>query len=285
MVTNINTVVVVGAGTMGQGIAQSVAMAGYRVILYDIKQSLLDQAITSIVGNLDKGIKLGKVTSEQKEQTVQRINLTGVLEEVIGELIIEAVVEDLDIKRQLFQELESINNPQTIFATNTSSIPVTRIASKLKFPHRLAGLHFFNPAHIMKLVEVIQGNDTDTTVIDLLTDFSKSIGKTPVHAKDAPGFIVNRVARHFYLESLRLIEEQTMDYRTVDDLLEAYGFRMGPFKLMDLIGVDVNLAVTKSIYQSFDYDPKYQPSRIQEELVKAGHHGRKTGKGFYSYEL
>jgi 3-hydroxybutyryl-CoA dehydrogenase len=284
MRSNIQTVGVVGAGTMGQGIAQAVAMAGYQVLIYDIQQSLLDQALVNIQANLDKGIELGKVTAELKEGTLQRINTIKDIDQLYADLVIEAVVEDLGIKQDLFLKLERINQSNTIFATNTSSIPVTRIGAKLRFPERLAGLHFFNPAHIMKLVEIVKGENTATPVIEKLTLFAESIGKLSVQAKDSPGFIVNRVARHYYLESLRILEDQVADQQDVDDLLTAYGFRMGPFKLMDLIGVDVNLAVTQSIFESFQCDPRYKPSWIQQRLVDQGHLGRKSGKGFYSYE-
>jgi len=279
----INSVAVVGAGTMGQGIAQSVAMAGYPTKLYDINQSVLDQAYSKIEYNLDQGITLGKVTPEQKQKSLQRIQMTHEIMEVVADLVIEAVVEDLQVKHDLFSKLESINSVDTIFATNTSSIPITRIGSALKFPGRLAGLHFFNPAHIMKLVEVIQGNATDPGIVELLIAFTKAIGKVPVQAKDAPGFIVNRVARHYYLESLKLLEEQAADYQVIDELLEGYGFKMGPFRLMDLIGIDVNLAVTKSMFRSFHYHPRFRPSRIQEHMVESGYNGIKSGKGFYSY--
>jgi 3-hydroxybutyryl-CoA dehydrogenase len=285
MVRIIKNVAVVGAGIMGQGIAQSVAMAGYPVILYDVSQSILDQARTGIIHNLDKGITLGKVTPEQKDHCLENISLTHQIMEVVADLVIEAIVEDLKIKQDLFSKLESINPTDTIFATNTSSIPITRMASALKIPERLAGLHFFNPAHIMKLVEIIQGNATDAEVTELLTGFSKSLGKVPVKAKDAPGFIVNRVARHYYLESLNALEERVADHQVIDELLEGYGFKMGPFRLMDLIGIDTNLAVTRSMFRSFHYLSRFRPSRIQEDMVESGYLGRKSGKGFYSYGL
>ncbi len=269
---------------MGQGIAQSVAMGGYPVILYDIIHANLDRAMEAIGGNLQKGVELGKVTADQKKEALERITPVDQLVGVAADLIIEAVVEDLQVKRELFSKLESLNTQDTIFASNTSSIPITQIASALESPHRFAGLHFFNPAYLMKLVEVIKGNKTEAGVVPILMEFVRSIGKTPVQATDAPGFIVNRVARHYYLESLRILEEQVADHQVIDELLEGYGFRMGPFKLMDLIGIDINYAVTTSIFDAFHYDPKFRPSRIQQNLVAAGHLGKKSGKGFYDYQ-
>lgn len=268
---------------MGRDIAQAVAMGGYKVTLYDINESILKKALGLITENLDVGVVKGKVSRQMKENTLNNIVVIDEIMNVTGDLIIEAVVEDLQIKTDLILKLEAINHDHTIIATNTSSIPITRIASHLKRPGQMAGLHFFNPAHIMKLVEVVSGSETGPEVIEALTEFSKNIGKTPVTAKDSPGFIVNRVARHYYVESLRILEEQVTTHQVVDSLLENFGFRMGPFRLMDLIGVDTNFAVTKSMFESFHFDPKFRPSWIQQQKVEAGHHGRKTGKGFYEY--
>jgi len=279
-----DTIGIIGAGTMGQGIAQIVAMAGYGVILYDVNEANINSGLRKISENLDKGIVKGKITEEIKQQSLQRIESTSRIQDVSGHIIIEAIVEDLKVKTDLFLKLEATNHQDTIFATNTSSIPITHIAAGMKRPGQLAGLHFFNPAHIMKLVEVISGKDSTPKVVKTLTDFSRRIGKTPVQAADTPGFIVNRVARHFYVESLKLLEDQVTDYQTIDNLLENFGFKMGPFRLMDLIGVDTNFAVTKLIYQSFNNDPKFKPSRIQQQKVEAGYHGRKTGRGFYEYK-
>lgn len=284
MSNSINTVAIVGAGTMGRGITQAVALAGYKVILYDVNDAILNSAYAKIISNLDKGIELGKITEQQKQAAIKNIELTHEIIKVAADLIIEAVVEDLRIKLDLFSKLESINRDSTIFATNTSSFSVTAIGSALKMSNRLAGLHFFNPAHIMKLVEIVSGNETDTNVIESLKEFARSIGKVSVSATDAPGFIVNRVARHYYLESLCILKEQVADHQTIDELLEAYGFKMGPFRLMDLIGIDTNLAVTQSIFESFHFEPRFRPNSIQEQMVAAGHYGRKSGKGFYSYE-
>lgn len=280
----IKTVAIIGAGTMGQGIAQVVAMAGYKVQLFDSKPGIVLDAISLIRGNLEKGIEKGKVQPEQLEKTLQNIAALQSFREIKAELVIEAVIEKLKVKQKLFDQLEDICSSRTIFCTNTSSIPVTKIAAGLKHANRLVGLHFFNPAHIMKLVEVISTGFTDKSKIVRTIEFVESIGKIAVVAKDAPGFIVNRVARHFYVESLKVLEENVARLEDIDKLMEATGFKLGPFKLMDLIGVDTNYAVTETIYNGFHQDPKFRPSRIQEALVMSGKFGRKSGEGFYAYK-
>ena len=280
---DIKSIGICGAGTMGQGIAQMCAMAGYNTILYDIKQAGLDTAKSNINKNLTKGIERGKVTEEQKIDTLSKISYTINISEVKADIIIEAVLERLEIKHDLFSKLEDINSDDCILATNTSSIPITQIAQPLKRPQNVVGMHFFNPAHIMKLVEVISGVTTDPQIAQLIYDLSIKLGKKPVMAQDSPGFIVNRVARHFYVEGLKIAEENVADFETIDKLVESCGFKMGPFKLMDLIGVDTNFSVTSSMFESFKYDSKFRPSRIQEQKVMAGHNGRKSGKGFYDY--
>lgn len=276
---------IVGAGTMGQGIAQVCATAGYAVVLYDLEPAITEKAYQRIEKSLNKAIEKGKLSTGEKEEAIKRIGLTNSIERVQADIIIEAAVERLDIKLQIFSELEKVNSEETIFLTNTSSIPITQIAAGLKKPERLAGLHFFNPAPIMKLVEIISGVATDPLIIDLLKDFVKKIKKTGVIAKDSPGFIVNRVARHFYVESLKVLEENVADVSTIDKLMRTSGFKMGPFELMDLIGVDTNFSVTSSMYNAFHQDGKFRPSRIQQQKVDAGHHGRKSGWGFYKYDL
>ena len=275
---------IIGAGTMGTGIAQVCAMAGHQVVMFDVNGDALNKALTIIESNLDKGIARGKVSEEQKVATLKNITTSPNLEEVKADLIIEAVVERLDVKIDLFNQLAAVNSESTILATNTSSIPITQISAKVRNPERVVGIHFFNPAHIMKLVEVVSGAHTSEEVAKTAYDFVNQIGKVPIMAKDAPGFIVNRVARHYYVEGLKVLEERVADHETIDDLLQSSGFKMGPFRLMDLIGVETNFSVTESMYNLFYQDEKFRPSRIQKQKVDAGHHGRKTGQGFYTYE-
>ncbi len=282
--TDIKRIAIVGAGTMGQGIAQICAMADFTVVLYDINADMLITARKLITRNLDKGIERGKVTNELKDSTLNNIRFSSDFDDLKADVVIEAIIEKLDIKQSLFKKLEALNGPATILASNTSSIPITRIGAALERPGQFVGMHFFNPAHIMKLVEVISGAATNPEVAELISDLAKKLGKVPVMAKDAPGFIVNRVARHFYVEGLKVLEEGVADVGAIDRLVEASGFRMGPFRLMDLIGVDTNFSVTTSMFHAFHQDGKFRPSRIQEQKVDAGHHGRKSGKGFYDYE-
>lgn len=280
---SIQKVAVIGAGTMGLGIAQVTALAGYEVLLYDLISETLEKAIQQIEINLQKGIERGKLDEVQMKETLSRITLSDHEDDLVADLIIEAVVENLNVKRKVFTHLEEINSSMAILASNTSSIPITRIAAELKNPDRFIGIHFFNPAHIMKLVEIISGVATNEYTREASMTFINKIGKVGVFANDSPGFIVNRVARHFYVESLKLLEEDIADVESLDDLMESCGFRMGPFRLMDLIGVDTNFSVTQSMFQAFHMDPKFRPSRIQQQKVDAGHHGRKSGKGFYKY--
>jgi 3-hydroxybutyryl-CoA dehydrogenase len=281
---DIKKIGVVGAGTMGAGIAQLAAMAGYQTILFDINGDQLDKAKGIVEKNLNKGIEKGKVSQQQKEEALSNLTFTTDLNDLQVDVVIEAIVEKLAIKRELFAKLEAFNNAKTILATNTSSIPITQIAAELKHPERVVGMHFFNPAHIMKLVEVISGAATDNAVSSVIKELAEKLGKKAVLAKDSPGFIVNRVARHFYVEGLKIVEDGAASFETVDRLVESSGFKMGPFRLMDLIGIDTNFSVTTSMFESFYYDAKFRPSRIQQQKVDAGHHGRKTGKGFYTYE-
>lgn len=280
---SIKTIAVIGAGTMGSGIAQVCAQAGFATLLYDLQPQMLEKAKKGIGNSLSKAVEKGLITAEAQQATLGRIHFTDQFENLVADLCIEAIVERLEPKIELFQRLEAQNKAETILATNTSSIPVTRIAAGCTRPGQVAGMHFFNPAQLMKLVEIISGAATLPAVADQLYDLAIQLGKKPVHAKDAPGFIVNRVARHYYVESLKLLEEGVADLETIDRLMESRGFKMGPFRLMDLIGVDTNFAVTSSMFASFHYDPKFRPSRIQQQKVDAGHHGRKTGQGFYAY--
>ncbi len=279
----ISTVAVVGAGTMGLGIAQVCASAGYITLLYDLSEAQVRSALLRIAQNLSRLVEKGKIAEQTRVDTLARIKPVHQLMELKADLVIEAAVENLEIKRKLFVELEKINNGLAILATNTSSISVTSIALALSNGSLCVGLHFFNPADRMKLVEIISGADTDPMVVEAMRDFSLHIKKTAVLAKDSPGFIVNRVARHYYVESLLLLEEGAANISTIDALMRSAGFKMGPFELMDLIGLDTNLSVTKSVYEGFRGDPKFRPSRTQQQLVDQGHLGRKAGKGFYDY--
>jgi 3-hydroxybutyryl-CoA dehydrogenase len=283
MKEEIKTVGVVGAGTMGQGIAISCALAGHETLLFDIDASLREKALQLIRQSIDQSISKGKLTKEAGKEGLSRIRSIDSLSDLRVDIIIEAIIENLEVKQKLFVDLEKINSDATILATNTSSISITQTASVLQKPSRFIGLHFFNPAHLMKLVEVISGKLTDPDIALTMMNFSKSLGKIAVEVKDSPGFIVNRVARHYYVESLKLLEEGVADVEAIDKLLRSSGFKMGPFELMDLIGIDVNLAVTTSVYEGFNRNLKFKPSEIQKKKVEQGFLGRKTGKGFYEY--
>lgn len=280
----IKTIGIAGAGTMGAGIAQVTATYGYQTILFDVNETMLTKAKAGIEKSLESLVQKQKITADKKSEIISRIQYTNAVTQLKADLIIEAIVERLDIKQQFFNDVAAVNAPETILATNTSSIPVTQIAAKVPNPKRFLGIHFFNPAPIMKLVEIISGVETDAAIANQCKQLIEGMSKTCVMAADAPGFIVNRVARHYYVEGLKIAEERIADFETIDALMESSGFKMGPFKLMDLIGVDTNFSVTTSIYNLFHQDGKFRPSRIQQQKVDAGHHGRKTGKGFYSYE-
>ncbi|MCL4141233.1 UNVERIFIED_CONTAM: hypothetical protein GTU68_024732 [Idotea baltica] len=269
---------------MGRGIAQVAAMAGFKTILYDIQASALEEARENITKNLDGAIDRNKIDALQKDDTLARIKYTRDIFHCDGELIVEAIVERLDIKIDIFKKLATINKEDAIFATNTSSIPITQIAAGVPQPERVVGMHFFNPAHIMKLVEVITSEFTCNEVAQCIYQLAIKIGKQPVFCKDQPGFITNRVARHYYVEALKMVEDQIATIEQVDDIMESMGFRMGPFKLMDLVGNDINLAVTQSLYNAFFQVDRFRPSRLQTQKVAAGLLGRKTGKGYYQYD-
>ena len=280
----INTIGIAGAGTMGAGIAQVTATSGYTTILFDVNVDVLEKAKIGLEKSLNGLVQKQKITQNKKDEILNRIAFTNKLAELQADLIIEAIVERLDVKQQFFTEVAAFNKPETILATNTSSIPVTQIAAKVPNPSRFIGIHFFNPAPIMKLVEIINGIETAPGLASECKTLIEGMGKTCVLAADAPGFIVNRVARHYYVEGLKIAEERVADMETIDHLMEASGFKMGPFRLMDLIGVDTNFSVTTSIYNLFNQDGKFRPNRIQQQKVNAGHYGKKTGKGFYTYE-
>ncbi len=279
----VSTICICGAGTMGSGITQVAAQHGYKAIQFDVNDQMLEKSRAGIEKNLDFLIGKGKLDADQKQQILDRIVFTGNLADCKADVVIEAIIENKQAKIDLFNQLAAINNSATIFATNTSSISINDIASGVKEPSSVAGMHFFNPAPLMKLVEVVKGNATSQAVMDVLVDLSKKMGKTPVVCKDAPGFIVNRVARHYYLEAMKLVEMGVADVQTVDAVMEASGFKMGPFKLMDLIGMDINYGVSNIVWEALGKPERLTPSPLQKAKVDAGELGRKTGKGFYQY--
>lgn len=278
-------VAVVGAGAMGAGIAQVAAAAGHTVRLLDTRPHAAAAAIEGVRAQFGRMADKGKLSAEAALAAGQRLQVAENLTNLAGcGLVIEAIVESLEAKQKLYADLEAIVAVDCIFGTNTSSISVTAIGAALQHPERLAGLHFFNPAPLMALVEVVSGIATDSTVAATLFATAAAWGKTPVHAQSTPGFIVNRVARPYYAEALRLAQEGAADYATLDAVMrEAGGFRMGPFELMDMIGHDVNFAVTQSVWRAFYHDPRFLPSLIQQALVDAGFYGKKRGRGFYDY--
>lgn len=278
-------IAVIGAGAMGSGIAQVAAQAGHPVFLFDANPSAAEAGKAGIEKVLSRRVANGRMQQADLDKLLANIQPVASLEEVASaKLVVEAIVENLEIKQGVFSQLEDICGEEVILATNTSSISVTSIAAKLKRPERLVGMHFFNPAPLMALVEVILGLASSQEVADQVHATAAAWGKKPVFATSTPGFIVNRVARPFYAESLRLMQEQVADPATLDSLMrQAGGFRMGAFELMDLIGHDVNYAVTSSVFNSYYGDFRFQPSLIQQSLVEANRLGRKNGQGFYSY--
>ena len=278
-------IAVLGAGTMGAGIAQVAAQSGFDVLLYDVSDQVvkrgLDNTKTALQGRVDKG----KLSSEDMAATMQRLHATSNRDDAAtAQFIIEAAPEDLELKREIFRDLSEKAPADTCLLTNTSSLSVTSIASAAKNPERVAGMHFFNPAPVMPLVEVIAGSHTSPDMVQTVAKLARDLGKLPVIAADMPGFIVNRVARPFYGEALRIVGEGTATVQEVDEAMRGAGFRMGPFELMDLIGIDINFAVTSSVYDAFFGEPRYRPHPIQQRMVEAGHLGQKTGLGFYRYD-
>jgi 3-hydroxybutyryl-CoA dehydrogenase len=279
----ITTICVCGAGTMGSGIAQVAAQHNFSTILFDINTEMLKKAKSSIEASLNMLANKGKFTAEEATTMASHITYSSNIDACKADLVIEAIVEQPTAKISLFKQLAAVNNDATIYATNTSSLPVTAIAIALQDATRVAGMHFFNPAPVMKLVEVVKTKHTSPQVIEELVALGKQLGKTPVVCKDAPGFIVNRVARHFYLEALKLVETGVADVELIDQVLESAGFKMGPFKLMDLIGMDINFGVSNIVWEALGKPARLTPSPIQKQKVEQGELGRKSGKGFYTY--
>jgi 3-hydroxybutyryl-CoA dehydrogenase len=283
MQQGIKVVGIAGSGTMGQGIAISCALSGYTTLMFDIQSAFCRQGLATAQKSIDQLVTKGKISKEEGEAAKSRFSAIDKLSDLKADLIIEAIIEKLEVKQSLFSELELHNDRQTILATNTSSLSVNDIAGVLTDKSRFAGLHFFNPAHIMKLAEVVSGTHTHPDCVSKLQNFVTSLNKVAVVAKDSPGFIVNRVARPYYSESLKLLEDKSANEVSIDKLLRASGFKMGPFELMDLIGIDVNYAVTTSVYEGLGRPSKFTPSVIQRRKIEEGNLGRKTGKGFHEY--
>lgn len=277
------TVCVCGAGTMGSGIAQVAAQAGFNTVLYDVSTTALERARMSIESNLQYLLKKEKIAVAEINDILARIQFTDQIAACTGEIIVEAIAEIKSAKISLLNELAAYNNEEVIFATNTSSLSVSAIQEQVVFPQRVVGMHFFNPPTIMKLVEVVKGALTEQAIANAAFEICQQMGKVPVFCTDSPGFIVNRIARHYYLEALQLVEEGAATFEDVDAVMEATGFKMGPFRLMDLIGMDINLAVSQSIYEAFAKAGRFKPSALQAKKVAENELGKKTGVGFYKY--
>src|SRR5208283_2176224 len=276
---------IIGAGTMETGIARVAALNKFNVALYDINETVILNGIARITSEMKGNVEKQKLSQEEMTGTLSRIHARTKLSDLSHcDIIIEAILEDLRIKKDLFRHLEGDVKPETILATNTSSLSITAIASGVKKPERVVGLHFFNPVHATKLVEVVQGTQTTEETMQRAIDFGEKLGKTCVRVKDTPGFAVNRVAQPFYGEALRILGEGIASVEDIDGIVKGEGgFAMGPFELIDLIGIDVNLAATQSVYEQFFNDPRYRPHSIQRQMVDSGKLGKKSGKGFYNY--
>ncbi|QYJ15037.1 Fatty acid oxidation complex subunit alpha [Rubrobacter xylanophilus DSM 9941] len=278
-------VAVVGAGTMGSGIVQSAAASGFEVVMVDVSEEALARGMGAIRTGLGRRVERGRISSGERDEILGRISTSTSLEACAGaSLVVEAVVEDLGVKREVFSVLERVVGEEAVLATNTSSLSVARISASTTRPERVVGMHFFNPAPVMRLVEVVRGPRSGEEALSRAEEVARRMGKTPVRVSDTPGFIVNRVARPFYLEALRLVETGESPAR-IDASLRKEGFRMGPLELADLIGHDVNLAVSESLFERYYCHPRFRPSHLQRSMVEAGLLGRKTGRGFYDYGL
>jgi len=275
---------VIGAGTMGAGIAQVAASHGHNVVLYDVQAQFAQRGLERIKQTLERAVEKQKIDRAELESTLGHVWLTTDLGDLsTTTIVIEAVPEEMALKLDIFNALDHLCCEETLLCSNTSSLSITALGGATRRADRVAGLHFFNPAPIMRLVEVVRGDQTSDETITRLLDLTRRWGKSPVVAKDTPGFIVNRVARPFYGEALRLLDQRVAEVETIDRIVRAAGFKMGPFELLDLIGLDVNLAVTQSVYNAYFHEPRFRPQPVQQRLVDANRLGRKSGRGFYKY--
>ncbi|WP_432775186.1 3-hydroxyacyl-CoA dehydrogenase NAD-binding domain-containing protein [Brevibacillus gelatini] len=283
---NTKTVGVIGAGTMGAGIALVCIRKGHQVVLLDANQAVLDKALAYLQSILGKDVEKGKISEQERAETLERAKLVSDMEQLAQcDIVIEAVPERLDLKKTIFSELSRICRADALLLTNTSSISITQIAGGLPHPERILGFHFFNPAPVMPLVEVIRGKKSSEENVQAAYRFATELGKVPVLVTDTPGFIVNRIARPYYNEALRILGDHVAEVEQIDRIMKrAGGFKMGPFELQDMIGIDINFATTESVYIDFFHEGRFKPSRIQQRMVQAGSLGRKTGEGFYEYD-
>lgn len=282
----VSTLGILGSGTMGSGIAQLAALANLNVLLYDVSADALQRGLEKVKDELARAVEKERITRQQADSALSSIHIHSTLNPLHrSDFIIEAAAEDLTIKRELFKRLDDVLPSHAILATNTSSLSITAIAAATKRPVSVVGMHFFNPPHMMKLVEIVRGTQTSDETVNTTSELAERLGKVTVVCRDTPGFIVNRVARPFYGEALRLLGEGVASVEEIDRIARlSGGFKMGPFELMDLIGIDVNYAVTKSVYEQYFHEPRFRPHPIQRQMVEAGTLGRKTKHGFYSYE-
>ncbi|MGE5703323.1 MAG: 3-hydroxyacyl-CoA dehydrogenase family protein [Clostridia bacterium] len=276
---------VIGAGTMGAGIALVCARKGHKVKLLDANQAVLDKALSYLQTTLSKDVQKGKISEQQKAETYQLVEPLSEMALLADcDIVIEAIPERLDLKKSVFSALAGICRSDALLMSNTSSISITEIAGGLPHPERILGFHFFNPAPVMPLIEVIRGKKTDEQNVKKAYRFAEELGKVPVLVTDSPGFIVNRIARPYYNEALRILGDGISEVEKIDRIMKrAGGFKMGPFELQDMIGIDINFATTQSVYHDFFHDGRFKPSRLQQRMVQAGSLGAKTGEGFYDY--
>ena len=277
---------VVGAGTMGAGIAQVAALGGYRTAIYELDGKALERGLEMVRNGMRRGAERGRWSEQEATDALERIEADTIIEVLRGaDIVIEAAPEDFDLKRNLFERLASVCGPDAVLATNTSSLSVTAIASRIERPERIVGMHFFNPPALMQLVEVVAGDESGEPALELTAAVARGMGRTPIRARDSVGFVANRCVRPFFLESLRMLAEGVAPHDELDRIVRlGAGLRMGPFELMDLIGIDVNFAVAKSFWQQSFGEPRWRPNPIHERMVASGRLGRKTGRGFYVYE-